>query len=453
MGKAVKIIAVAAALFIGAKAPLGSQTFEKRLSLALTSIGYGARALALGGAFIAIADDITAMSYNPAGLAQLLKPEFSFGISGTRQSYFLPRADQSLAGWETYLDTSARIRYSFLRFEYLGGVMPLKIAGLPVVLGIGLHTKKNDRADPEYDHISESGGGDYRVRQDRSISEKDLGAMNVASLSLAARPVEFLHLGFNLNYWWELREKDRSYFSHESAFYAGALFWDGHIREFSHEKYRVAKGLNADLGVLLKLKAVAAGLVYKTAFGLDYRASYTRDYRLMQVGDGVSISHEEWKAAGTLRWPYSLGGGVSARPFEILTISADYTFSKWSAGEIVWETPPPGALSRQGYPVEEPQDIHQFRVGAELLPYLGNRLTLAIRLGWFSDQAYWADIHGQPIAFRGLSFGIGLIGAQSSIDVAAVHYSGSYNSWQYYVENEKQANWHVLASLSFKIGK
>jgi len=33
--------------------------------------GIGARALAMGGAFVAVCDDATAMVWNPAGLAQL----------------------------------------------------------------------------------------------------------------------------------------------------------------------------------------------------------------------------------------------------------------------------------------------------------------------------------------------------------------------------------------------
>lgn len=40
--------------------------------------GSGARALGLGGAFTAVADDATAASWNPAGLTQLERPEFSF---------------------------------------------------------------------------------------------------------------------------------------------------------------------------------------------------------------------------------------------------------------------------------------------------------------------------------------------------------------------------------------
>ena len=53
-------------------------------------VGSGARAVGMGGAFIAVADDATAASWNPAGLTQLKKPEFSFALS-----YFSRRDDFS----------------------------------------------------------------------------------------------------------------------------------------------------------------------------------------------------------------------------------------------------------------------------------------------------------------------------------------------------------------------
>ncbi|MCE5264375.1 MAG: hypothetical protein LLG97_12675 [Deltaproteobacteria bacterium] len=40
-------------------------------------VGSGARALDMGGAFIAVADDATATSWNPGGLIQLERPEIS----------------------------------------------------------------------------------------------------------------------------------------------------------------------------------------------------------------------------------------------------------------------------------------------------------------------------------------------------------------------------------------
>src|SRR5258706_4082464 len=46
--------------------------------VSLSRAGSGARAAGMGDAFVAVSDDGTAASWNPAGLAQLRQPELSF---------------------------------------------------------------------------------------------------------------------------------------------------------------------------------------------------------------------------------------------------------------------------------------------------------------------------------------------------------------------------------------
>lgn len=45
------------------------------------SIGVGGRAIAMGGAYVALADDASGLYWNPAGTARLVSPEFMFGHS------------------------------------------------------------------------------------------------------------------------------------------------------------------------------------------------------------------------------------------------------------------------------------------------------------------------------------------------------------------------------------
>src|SRR5262245_6015945 len=63
--------AITAAL-AAASAPAGAQ-----LGPSLNRVGSGARAAGMADAFVAVSDDGTAASWNPAGLAQLRQPEFS----------------------------------------------------------------------------------------------------------------------------------------------------------------------------------------------------------------------------------------------------------------------------------------------------------------------------------------------------------------------------------------
>lgn len=61
--------------------PARAQFPEDALRFATPTIGVGARALGMGGAYTGIANDFSGLSWNPAGLTQVRKMEFSLGMS------------------------------------------------------------------------------------------------------------------------------------------------------------------------------------------------------------------------------------------------------------------------------------------------------------------------------------------------------------------------------------
>src|SRR4030043_1663215 len=50
-------------------------------------LGKGARAAGMACAFNAIADDVTALSWNPAGIVQIKKPEIAFEVNHNATEY------------------------------------------------------------------------------------------------------------------------------------------------------------------------------------------------------------------------------------------------------------------------------------------------------------------------------------------------------------------------------
>jgi len=54
--------------------------------ISLNRPGSGARAAGMGNAFIAVSDDGTAASWNPAGLSQLRRPELSVVFNASRRA-------------------------------------------------------------------------------------------------------------------------------------------------------------------------------------------------------------------------------------------------------------------------------------------------------------------------------------------------------------------------------
>ncbi|HEU0105012.1 MAG TPA: hypothetical protein VFT38_02495, partial [Vicinamibacteria bacterium] len=68
--------------------------------VSLSRAGSGARAAGMGDAFVAVSDDGTAASWNPAGLAQLRQPEFSLVYGVTQRGLSLSglrSPDESMA--------------------------------------------------------------------------------------------------------------------------------------------------------------------------------------------------------------------------------------------------------------------------------------------------------------------------------------------------------------------
>ncbi len=73
-----KIICIIAILLVPLKG-YGRVAFD-RLHGSDLGMGIGARAIAMGGAFVALADDPSAVFWNPAGLAQILRNQLYFSV-------------------------------------------------------------------------------------------------------------------------------------------------------------------------------------------------------------------------------------------------------------------------------------------------------------------------------------------------------------------------------------
>ena len=107
-----------------------STVFSQSLEIASTPnpIGSGARALAMGSAFIAIADDATAASWNPGGLVQLEKSELSFVFST------LHRKEDNTFG--LYPEASGNQSVSNADINYISFVYPFNFLNRNMVVFI-----------------------------------------------------------------------------------------------------------------------------------------------------------------------------------------------------------------------------------------------------------------------------------------------------------------------------
>ena len=175
--------------------------------------------------------------------------------------------------------------------------------------------------------------------------------------------------------------------------------------------------------------------VYKTPFTADVSLDKSRRD---SWGTISSIEEVTTNAASSeavrLDFPSSYGFGLSWRPRDTLTLSADFTRTHWSEARIqnYFELsatqpsdngvpavpPPPVVYPDRQYPTLRPvpdpsdpadplrlqgqQDAEQFRVGVEWVLIRGG-LKVPLRAGYFNDRQIEPVLGGNPPRFNGLA--------------------------------------------------
>ena len=115
-----RVLIVSCALTLGAAFPAGAQDFRQTFSLSTP----GARANAMGQAFIGVADDASAMITNPAGLVLLTRPqayvEFKTGNELTDEFGIVEESPGSVSFFGASAPLGSRVAVGFSYHEYFG---------------------------------------------------------------------------------------------------------------------------------------------------------------------------------------------------------------------------------------------------------------------------------------------------------------------------------------------
>ena len=385
--------------------------FEGLTSL---SLGSGARALGMGGAFLARADDATAASWNPAGLSYLRRPEVS--LVGARSAFFKQRRDVSdrLVG---YTPDFAAVTYP-VEAGYISGAVQLSFQR---VFSFSGTRKIRDDTAPSSPLTFDTHGS---------------GGFDVVALGSGLKVGRDFRLGFTVNHWFNGYSQSRSKLV-------------GRRTQLQEIDYRLS-GWNFNLGLIWNpVESLNFGVVGKTAFtgSVDLARNRTN-------GDAASPGNEIQGSArdSTLKLhvPGAFGVGLSWRPRSALTLSADYTVSLWSKGRIHNfflldpQNPdqPPKTYDTLPYPTlddNDQVDSLQFRLGGEYVVISG-RLKVPLRAGFFTDRQYFRaagplDATGRDLGtgeaptFYGLTAGVGVLVGPVLLDAAYVYERGSYQDY------------------------
>jgi len=384
-------------------------TIVEQSRTAFTIQGAGSRAIGLGGSFTALADDATAVSFNPAGLAQLLAPEFSL-VSESLQR------EQAFTGFksnvEEFGDASSRDnRFSPLFFS---ATAPFKAGNRTVVVTFAYQRviDFNFDSDRNLDVRATQGGSLRRVTN--SVTQN--GAINVWSLGAGTELTPRILVGASVNLWrgeWDL--SSRQSLADSTAF-------------LDILQNNVFHGVNMNAGVLWRSERLNLGLSYRSGFRAEYRV----DGRFAAVDEqGRPVVFPAQQGQLDLSWPDAIGAGIAWKPHDRLTVTADTTRTRWSSavlrGSFVSqdEHGPVQDLSLDGANFFDYQkssktpDTKDLRAGVEWIAFLGDSLILPLRVGGFREPQPLVDRRtGQQRVLKGFTLGVGLKFKTLTLDLA-----------------------------------
>ncbi|MSR83315.1 MAG: hypothetical protein EXS58_10405, partial [Candidatus Latescibacteria bacterium] len=297
--------------------------------------GVGVRAMGLGGAFAGVADDFSAVYWNPAGLAQLRQFEVSTGFS---RNSFSDKSNQA--------GTPASAELTNTRFGSLGVVLPYPVYRGSLVFAAGFTRIK----DFDYALRIRGTSGADGLMTDNSFSHE--GEMSMTSVAGAVEVAPSVALGVALNF---LNGEDQSLNQFEwvdvenrfveKRFVARDTFEDKYPNTFTatlgalfrsaREKPRVRLGATLSSGATHEVRYFFKGLPSATAYNLVEYDDGTARQNVERRADGtfVEVAQDEVRRSYKISLPMEFGLGVSGQPVAGLLVAGSAHWAGWSQTE------------------------------------------------------------------------------------------------------------------------
>jgi long-subunit fatty acid transport protein len=398
----------------------------------------GARSLALGGAFLALADDATAAYANPAGLAQLPRPEVSVeGRAWTFTSRFVDRGHLPSTG-VTGIGVDVVDGLAFAeRDDRTTGVSFASYVHGGHRLTWALY--RHQLADFEASLVSHGPFAGAREATSRAVPARSHLRLDIAGWGAAAafrlRPE--LSLGASVSRQsFRLRSRTERF---DRADATGDLLVDGLTGNFyGPADFLPGNLLNAQtlegddddlagsLGLLWRPAAAwSVGAVYRRGGDFGFDARYVHGPQAEARGFEPGSVEPSVGGAGVFHAPDSFGAGVAWRPRDELVIALDWDRVRYSAlSDDLVNLLLRARGEERAFRIDDADELH---LGAEYQA-VGWRLPVAFRLGAWRDPDHRLRYRGRDPVLRArfapgddeihLSGGLGIVVGRAQVDLA-----------------------------------
>ena len=269
----------------------------------------------MGNAFIAVADDATAASWNPAGLLQLQVPELSFAIESNVVNETMNSSNPEARSDKTI---------DFTEFNYASLVLPFTF-GKNMMLSLNyLRLYQFDKT------LNFSAVSPEEISAVFDFQFDQAGSLSALAPAYGVAILDNLFVGLTVNIWNDSLTQSSAWEKTETTVGTASI---GNLQQsFRSEvtnRFEVDEGYSVVIGALYRINdRFSVATVVKPPYDLDI--DHTRRDVTVQTNEISDPVPDPSARNAELSFPWIIGAGVVWKPNKWCTFSSDWTWTSWS---------------------------------------------------------------------------------------------------------------------------
>nr|MDA3961849.1 outer membrane protein transport protein [Planctomycetota bacterium] len=330
-------------------------------------VGAGVRALGMGNAFTAIADDATAATWNPAGMTILERPELSFSLGYYRQDVSATGRDGGSDGFD---------------LDHVSGVLPFHVFGFQQTVALAWQREFDFNSATSFASQQTIGS----IITDSSVESETTGALSSWGLSYGIAVSSVLSFGVTAKVW---DDELTGNSTHHTDYSQQQVTDNSGLVRITRDSTvgrdtSVAEGYSFVIGAMWQPAAqwTLAG-VFKPGFDLRQHEDLAETTSVLVEssfgGPSLTEAIDSGTASSTFAYPDSLAVAVAWRPSDLDTLALDVVWTAWSQFAVERDGERSSPLGG-GVAPESFDDDYALRLGYERL-FILPRWVLVGRAG------------------------------------------------------------------------
>ncbi|MCP5052733.1 MAG: hypothetical protein GY940_36535, partial [bacterium] len=372
---------------------------------------HGARSIGMGNAFTAVANDLTAVFRNPAGIAELKGPQVFIDYRKDTLEYLYESQTQTTGSSTQQYDSN--FNSSLKNLDFLSISVPVTFWDMQWAVALSYY-----RYIP-YGFDGSSVGvvvtdADTSTADTTSLTLTGNSGIDVLAFTSAFHLTDYLSFGVTF----------------QLFFNSGNIVYDYSSTALSYQQEFTDKILDQNfvIGLLVKLSPqISLGFNYNT----QYSGIFSSAGSYQETGSTTTTTAS---TRSSLLVPAQIAFGLQLKPYPFMSIAVDLSKRYWSRSTITDYYSTPGELE---FPVRgdfafSQDDVVNYRIGVELNAPFPKGLFF-LRGGYFSDQQLFVDANSGAVKFKGYSLGAGVeLSSIVRLDAAFMRQKGTWKETGYF---------------------